>query len=395
MDRIIQELLVREGFGMLQRAYDYVRADREAFLAAEEGLQGPDYDGAIIPYRSGAQHDAADDDMDWFAHLDNVLKHPITKKIIQHGLKKAVKAGADYIKGDKKEDKKEAISDSTEKPTSQLPPGKRKILPIEQAPMAEDQEVAVVKPPRKIAKSHPDYFTINLPFHFNDNLEISNGSIPFGQIRLDSCFDPIAEAAGMPRKTHQPLGRDTWGGIYDYYRVLSCDVNLTFTYLNGYFGDEATAGSTNVPHHALVGYTLVDDSSATPANANAFVEMKHTKVNMLHPTTHNTYSTVNVPGNELSRIFCHGGSTSVHHHFTPADWDLHVTQSGVDERWTAQGASPTNNRWLIYTAMYPNNDEDIASTDTIQIAVDGFLTYTVQWREVNTTKKRTIDTAQS
>lgn len=382
---------VEHGLRQFSQAFEALRQDRDEFLAAEEGLRGPDYDGAIIPYRAGQGASVDSDEGDWFTHVDNFLKHPIAKKLLKHGIKHVAKK---LTEGDKKTEKPKAISDSASNPTSTIPAGKRKILPVENMPGggATDNDVAVVPPPRKIAKSHPDYFTINLPFHFNDVLKLSGTSIPFGQIRLDSVYDPIAEAAGMPRKAHQPMGRDTWSNIYDYYRVLSCDVKLTFTYLHGVFGDGTN--SVDVPQHALVGFTLVDDASATPANANAFVEMKHTVVDQLHPTNIQRYL-VAAGDVETTQLHTFGGHVGAHHHFVPSDWDLHVTQAGADDRWTGAGASPTNNRWLVYTAMYPNNDEGLGGNDQITIAVDGYLTYTVQWREYNTTKKKTIDTTQT
>ena len=264
---------------------------------------------------------------------------------------------------------------------------------IEESKGHED-EVAIMPPPAKVAKSHPDYFTIDLPFYFNHVMTITNAaSMDTFDIRLDSPWDPLATGS-LTRDAHQPLGRDTWGGIYDYYRVLETDINLTFSYVQGKFGDAASIGSTAVPFHALVGYTLLDDETAKPANACAFVEMKHTKVMQLHPINHDPIVTTTGSTGTATRVLYTGGASGCSYHFDPRHWDLHVVQSGIEERWTAQNATPTNKKYMQVTCAYPNNNTGLAAADSIRIAVDGYITYKVQWREINTTKKITIDTDQ-
>jgi hypothetical protein len=41
------------------------------------------------------------------------------------------------------------------------------------------------------------------------------------QFRLNSVYDPNLNIAG-----HQPLGYDTWSVIYNYYKVLECNITV-------------------------------------------------------------------------------------------------------------------------------------------------------------------------
>lgn len=264
---------------------------------------------------------------------------------------------------------------------------------------AADGDVQVVPIPRQIAKSHPDYFTIKLPIYatFTQTLT-ENTSIAHYWLRLNSVFDPFV---GGTADLYQPFGRDTWGAIYDYYRVVSCDVNLIFDYRQGKFGSNETTSS---PYdydgrcaHALVGYAISDDTTDKHANGRAFVEGKHTKAAHLFPTNFEVAATSTAGGStpsDVTRMFCYGGNTAMSFHYAPENWDYHVQQTGIETRWTAQGANPTNPHYMGIVMAYPQNDGTLDSDDEIKIGCTAYVNYTVQWREVNSTKKRTVDTAQ-
>lgn len=78
-------------------------------------------------------------------------------------------------------------------------------------------------------------------------------------------------------------------------------------------------------------------------------------------------------------------------HYKPEDWDYHVTNLGLQERWTPKGANPDFNHYLGIVAAYPNNNATLQQNEKLYIGVDLYINYKVQWREVNSTKKRTID----
>ena len=124
------------------------------------------------------------------------------------------------------------------------------------------EEVPVIPPPRRIAKIQPDYFTVVLPYYetYRDgsNPQTTNTNRHF---RLNSIFDPDQTSTG-----HQPMGRDTWAGIYKYYRVIKTDVKITWQN----FSNVGFTGETQV-----VGFELTDDtSSELTDNTIAFMEAK-------------------------------------------------------------------------------------------------------------------------
>lgn len=265
---------------------------------------------------------------------------------------------------------------------------------------ATDGDVAVVPIPRQIAKSHPDYFTINLPIYVQFQQTLTNTtSIAHYWLRLNSVYDVFV---GGTADTYQPFGRDTWAGIYDYYRVIKADVNLVFDYRRGEFGSDQTDASQYVVGsnctHALVGYAISDDTTDKHTSGRAFVEGKHTKVNHLYPrnyevTKSNTATSTNP--SFIQRMYAFGGETGMSFHYEPENWDYHVQNTGVETRWTAIGANPTQSHYLGMVIAYPQNDGTLAAKDKIIIGTTCYVNFTVQFREVNSTKKRTVDTTQA
>lgn len=352
---------------------------------------------------SGQEHAEAESGGTGFEGLHNFLNNPHVKKGIEllakHGKKAAVKHFKDYMKG-----QPEQKGVKRDKPVENLPATTEDISrristggPNMSGAANTVDEIPVVPPPRKISKSHPEYFTINLPFYCNFQMTLSNGEdIEIQHISLNSPYDPIVD--GDYTNSRQPMGRDTWASIYEFYRVISADVNLTFNYVHARFGDDKSVTPRNwegdKPIHALVGYYLVDDTADQPANTISFVEMKHSKANPLHPArTHiNTYASATTTlGTKAQRIHCDGGSTSMSYHYAPENWDHHVTNLGLQERWTGKNADPDYKHYLGVVLAYPFDNGTLDTNERLDIWVDCHITYTVQWREVNSTLKRTID----
>lgn len=261
-----------------------------------------------------------------------------------------------------------------------------------------DEEVPVINPPKRISKSHPEYFTIKLPLYTNFILTLnSTQDLDTHWLRLNSIYDPMW--SGGYRPTAQPLGRQQWSDIYDYYRVLSSETNITFTYVKGYFGsDEVTTayqyGISARPNHALVGYQISEDTSKTASSPNGFIEQKHSKAMNLHPKNMDVLSKSTASGETPSfpmRVFFAGGTNGCSFHYDPTQWDYHVNLQGPGVRWTAKDSSPAHTHAIGVTAAYPYNEAGLSNDDEIQIHVSCYQEFTVQWREVNDALKRTVD----
>ena len=101
----------------------------------------------------------------------------------------------------------------------------------------DGDEVPVVPPPRKLAKIHPDYFTVTLPWVYKLQTSTEaqfaySNSQPFVRIRLNSVYDPLKEISAIANPLRdidrQPQGLTIWESHFKYYRVLRCRVKLTF-----------------------------------------------------------------------------------------------------------------------------------------------------------------------
>jgi len=264
--------------------------------------------------------------------------------------------------------------------------------------MASTVDEIPVMPAGRVSKSHPEYFTVDLPFYQNFQMNLVSGeNLKHQFIRLDSVYDPMSTGAssGISR---QPLGRDSWATIYDFYRVISSDVHIKFTYTHAGFGTVHTAAidawNGDNPTHCLVGYAITDDTTDVAANPIAFVEMKHSKASYIHPreiVPHNyTGATATLPSKPM-RVSAMGGTSSMSFHYNPNDWDYHVSNLGQSERWTPKDSVPDFSHFLGIALGYPNNNATLQTNEHIKIDVDLYINYKVQWREVNSTLKRTID----
>lgn len=216
---------------------------------------------------------------------------------------------------------------------------------------ANDNEVPVVPPPRVIAKTVPDYFTVRLPYVTYFTATTTTTGTTSNVFRLNDIFDPEKTSGG-----HQPLGRDVWAGVYNYYRVLSADVNIAC-----WNRSSSSNGDT------WVASFLTDDDTALPDNMNSKCEAKRSQYRLLNPK-----------GTGIDR-------NSFEFKYDTANWDYHVTEESSDTRWTAIGASPTVAHLLVLQSGAIN-----ASTSTdIMVWLD--IQFVVQFREANTTIMLNMD----
>jgi len=242
-------------------------------------------------------------------------------------------------------------------------------------------EVAVVPIPRRLAKSHPDYFSIKLPWYERTNMGIAGGANKdVYTLRMNSIWDPNKTFSG----THQPLGRDTWAAIYQYYHVIAADITLTFKYERSEVNNDAD----EVYPTLLVGYQISDDDSEIFDNGQAFVEGKHSKAVLLEPTT--------VIGRTDASIFTNytryeGGSVSMQFHYRPEEWDYHIQSLGSEERWTPIAENPAFNHYIMPSIYYGNNQANAPANTQFRVSCFAHISYTVQFREVFSLLKKSSD----
>lgn len=210
-------------------------------------------------------------------------------------------------------------------------------------------EVPVIPPPKRVSKIVPDYFTIVLPYAetFRDGSNPVTTNLE-RYFRLNSIFDPDLTGTG-----HQPKGRDTWANVYQYYRVLSTEVTITWQNLQ----DAPFTGETQI-----VGFELTDkDEDAISTGQLAFIEGKQTAPLLLPG--------INVAGANMQ---------TQTYTYSPDTWHYHVQETGVEERWTPMGQNPTNTH-LICLRAFRHNFGHTVTARKLQYLIT--LNYKVQFRE--------------
>jgi len=219
------------------------------------------------------------------------------------------------------------------------------------AQTSNDNEIPLVPMPKRVAVSHPDYFSIILPYARTGTIVTgTSGSFFERGYRLNDIFDPEVSALF----SGQPLGRDTWASIYDYYRVVQTDMKITFY-------NSSTTSS------ALCGYELTDDPTNLTTTREAFLQRKN---------NHHTYVTPGGKGIDY---------TVKQFTYRPEKWDLHITQESKDTFWTPVGSSPSIPHLLYIRAI---NGQ---SGNTIEMEYMVEMKFHVQFREVNSVVMNSTD----
>lgn len=246
----------------------------------------------------------------------------------------------------------------------------------------DGDEVAVVPPPRKIAKIHPDYFTLNLPYNIVEDVFAASSftftnSTPLFTIRLNSLYDPLAQSrAGTLTNPHkqsdvQPQGRDIWAAHFKYYRVLEADIKVTIV-------NAAIRGSGSFPffNSFMTGFELTDEDGAIANNLYAFMGTKHAKRKFLKACDRNTYwdetptaSAQNIGTNLVSDTFTFK--------YIPEAWDYHIEEKGSEERWTPIAQNPAIDHQLNVRLFHI----DPTNPPSGNLAAMVSVMYKVQFRE--------------
>lgn len=264
----------------------------------------------------------------------------------------------------------------------------------------DGDEVPIIPPPRKISKIVPDYFTVKLPYYVNFNFSVASANIAYANsysqyIRCNSIYDPIIGSIS----NEQPQGRDTWAGLFAYYRVLSSSIHVRFLNMNPSevivretSSDPAptTAQGYGDPRNGeyMVGYEMTDSTSATLSNNQSmFMCTKHAK-RVLLPAAPTMIS-----NDESSRYVPRYSSATVSYDYAPGNWDYHVQETGVEERWTPIKQNPTNDHVLALRAFHKGSDP--LSQKDAGIYCEVYIEYTVQFRETAASLIKTLETSDA
>ena len=147
--------------------------------------------------------------------------------------------------------------------------------------------------------------------------------------------------------------------IYEAYRVISTTV--TIDWING---NSAYGGITCGWHKSN------DDDASGFNDVVDFYEAK------------NTYKET------MSASGSNGDRTRQVIHYAQDDWDLHVTNVGVESTWTAVGAQPDEPHFLHIGCV----NADGGNSDFTDVNAYIYVEQIIQWRDITDAKMLTTST---
>lgn len=200
-----------------------------------------------------------------------------------------------------------------------------------------NDERVIEKVKRYAFKSYEDEVVVKMPYadQSGSTTTLVTNISSFWQYKVNSIFDPDLTGVG-----HQPLGRDTWASIYNYYKVLECNIMVEIVDTNL----SATGGSAAA--QAPTYYGLMLDITATPPG---------TRLAWLEAVENNNNRQQMFSEIQLANVIASRGPNSLKFNmkWTPDLFDKSIIQGGGDPGWTAVGSDPVILEYLTLLAWNP------------------------------------------
>lgn len=214
-------------------------------------------------------------------------------------------------------------------------------------------------------KCFEDEIVVKMPYvdSVNSTYAVPNGTNGFYQYKINSIYDPDLTGVGG-----QPLSRDTWAGIYNYYKVLEAKIRVEIIDTT----HETTAGKISASTAAPTIYGGMLDITATPpANRQAWLNA-YAANNANRQQLFSYPQTYNVIGSR--------GDSRLHFemNWKPELFEKNVIQGGGDPGWTAVGSDPV---LLEYLTLIAHNPEAVSRYCWFRVEID----YIVAFKQVNKT----------
>lgn len=221
----------------------------------------------------------------------------------------------------------------------------------------------VTMPPRQIPHLYNNNYTVKLTYadNFLHTVKCDAAASVIQMFRSNSIWDPDYSGGG-----HQPLIRDTWASMYDYYTVLSCDYTIRL-YNAAWEGVTHTTAGTQGQRIQALNVSFNRSTYANDYLTNGTVypqaEMKNTSTYFLTPD-----NTIEIRGT-----------------VTPGDFIVDAKDADADTAWTAVGSNPAINRYIGYvlTTALPSQPAGVNENVYCDVQAQVILHYTVQFTQVN------------
>lgn len=188
------------------------------------------------------------------------------------------------------------------------------------------------------------------------------------QYKINSTWDPDLTGSG-----NQPLGRDTWTNIYNYYKVLETYIKVSVTELT----DDSTGAVGANQSPSLIGY-MADITANPPSTLNSWImaSMVNNTNNQQVFSSIRTSDIINGRGSK-THVFTYKWDAS--------QFDTSIIDNTKNE-WTPVGSDPAN---INYFSLVYYNPNSASATRTIMIHTE--ISYLVAFKQINRTLLNTVN----
>jgi hypothetical protein len=219
--------------------------------------------------------------------------------------------------------------------------------------------------------SYAPEMVVKMPYYFSTNYTQTSGTLGTGnQFKINSIYDPDLTGAG-----HQPLGRDTWAGIYDYYKVLETRVEVTMT--SNLYQTEFNAAGGSIDNGASTIFCpsyvggLLDITANPPTTFTSWQEAKSVTSN-----SQQRFSQIQ----RLFHVASRGpAEVSYNMKWEANMFDTAVLNPATTDTWTPVGSDPDDLNYFS-TLSFASN-----TTRTVGFQLEVKLMYLVAFKNVNRT----------
>lgn len=243
-------------------------------------------------------------------------------------------------------------------------------------PMGQEDPV---KPVGAVANYAPDYFTFKgksvhcfmasgATVNSTTGAVTADCALTYKDFRLNSASDPNLTLTGSDSNNSMINGFEIWKTYYDYYRVLGCQVNLTFMKREIKYNQVISGGTTAITQAVgpdyyngfpwMVGF-VCDPSNRLGSHFSG-----------------KTYRDILVGKHQHMEWLQHG-MLRMSYNYTPESWDRSIETAQEDGLWTAIASNPSCVDCLKIICA-PLGNQNVGNIDVI---VE--LEMTVQMRQMN------------
>lgn len=210
-------------------------------------------------------------------------------------------------------------------------------------------------------------FVVMLPYCEYAPYTQTSGTIgALQQFKINSIYDPDLTGAGS-----QPLGRDTWAGIYNYYKVLETHVKYTVIELTN--NAVATTGINAYP--SLHGW-MCDLTANPPATSQIWLNA----INAASANKQQKFGPIKTYDVQTGR-----GQQPLHfeYHWDASQFDTSIIDNAKNE-WTAVGSDPAN---LNYFSIITFNPSGAARVSVVKYEIQ----FLVAFKQINRSLMNTVN----